>query len=1460
MLRLRPAALLLLAVSAALGQTSAPLAFTPVVAEYSSALDRIVMVSQSPNQLHIYDPVTRTDATVSLAAAPLALSISPDGRFAAVGHRRLITYVNLTNAAVVRTSNTAFDVTTLALAADYIYILPTMSLRLSDGAVTGALAENATPTCGRLGPDGALYGRARWAVEGPTIGAPQPRINPEGSCALIFSDGRAYDSSGIGSKVGSGAYSAWLEFGPGGYSYAALASHPTQGIAGVVRQSVPLNNDPDVRVEARNRVDLYTGRYPAFRRGSLSPTITVPGGSTEELFGRMLFFNNAGDSLFIIHGGTVNAVLTVKLPSASSPCQVSVSGPTAEVIALSTRSQATISANGLEAPSTGGYVSVPVTSDRSCSFEAQPSVDWLIPRFPIGGGGAGNMAFLVRPNPGPASRTGSIAMGTLTLTVTQPAPDSATAAAIPYPLGFSVQKFEYSRAINRLILVSHYPHELHLYDPVTRTDSIVPLPFPPTQLVRSPDGRTVGLSGRGMAVFVNLNTKSVTPVYESGTDKPVALLMDSGLAYFATYGLPAMAIDSGVVGPAGPSQMVLGFSPGRLVPPANRYAYVGGGGPDPGLAKWDLGVAGTSAQLTPPKAVCSIVWLSEDGGRLFSGCDGVVYRTSDVLVADLLEEGSLGLAPFWVDHSSAIATAAAVTNSKLELFGDEGLSRQGTLTLQSPGAVQPSLVAWNAGADRLSILWTESTAPMAMEATGAVETISAGPGCAAASGRGSASYGGTGGAGTIAVAATCAWKATPSAGWITITSGGFGLGASSLRYAVARNTTGAARTGTISFGDRFFSVTQGADGSVSLPVTSAAFAASGGTGTITVNATPASTAWTAVSSAEWIRIDSGAAGTGNGSVAYTVLANTAIGGRSGTINIGGAIFRVNQGSAAGGFVDARPEAIDAPSEGGQFSVDIFSRGSWVAVPGQSWIRITQPAGSAGSGSTKLSFTVEANPVGQARTGTIAINGSTVTVRQRALWRLTFEPPALALRGAAASGLVRVQSTDATSSWTAVSSAAWLQVNGSAAGSGSFSYSATANTSNETRTATVTFPPTAFSFTVTQLGETPFSTAGLHFVPVAPCRIVDTREAGRPAGFGAPALAGGVERSIAVSSASGGCGVPATAKAYSMNVTVVPKRPLGYLTIWPTGRYQPFVSTLNSVDGRVKANAAIVPAGTDGAVSVMATDATELVLDINGYFVEPGVSAAALAFYPVTPCRIADTRTANGALGGPVIEAGGTRSFPVQAANCGIPAAAQAYSMNATVVPAGPLGYLTMWPTGRAQPLASTLNAPTGAVVANAAIVPAGTNGEVSVFAQGRTHVVLDINGYFAPPGLPNGLRYYPVSPCRLADTREGNGELGGPILEAAATRSFPAGSANCGLPPTARAYALNATAVPVTVLGYLTLWASGQVQPFVSTLNVTDDRIVANAAIVQAGANGGVSSFVTHQTHLVLDTTGYFAP
>jgi hypothetical protein len=373
-----------------------------------------------------------------------------------------------------------------------------------------------------------------------------------------------------------------------------------------------------------------------------------------------------------------------------------------------------------------------------------------------------------------------------------------------------------------------------------------------------------------------------------------------------------------------------------------------------------------------------------------------------------------------------------------------------------------------------------------------------------------------------------------------------------------------------------------------------------------------------------------------------------------------------------------------------------------------------------------------------------------------------------------------------------------------------------------------------------------ATAALQFIPVTPCRIADTRNA--TGAFGGPELAAAATRTFDVPQSA--CNIPATAVAYSLNATVVPNHGLDFLTIWPAGEALPVVSTLNS-DGRVKANAAITPAGTNGGVSVYASDATQFILDVDGYFVPAGTSTAGLEFFPVTPCRIADTRNAAGALGGPSLAANTSRDFPLQSSSCGIPATAQAYSLNVTAVPHGDLGFLTSWPAGQAQPVVSTLNSSTGAVTANAAIVPAGAGGDISIFVSDASDVILDVNGYFAPPAT-GGLSLYAVAPCRAIDTRNGSGAFDG-------TLAMSIQESSCTPPTTAQAYVLNATVVPTTSLGYLSLWTGGGTQPNVSTLNADDGAVTSNMAIVPT-TNGIIDAFATDSTQLILDLSSYFAP
>ena len=397
-----------------------------------------------------------------------------------------------------------------------------------------------------------------------------------------------------------------------------------------------------------------------------------------------------------------------------------------------------------------------------------------------------------------------------------------------------------------------------------------------------------------------------------------------------------------------------------------------------------------------------------------------------------------------------------------------------------------------------------------------------------------------------------------------------------------------------------------------------------------------------------------------------------------------------------------------------------------------------------------------------------------------------------------------------------------------------------------------YVPNYYDDTVSVMDGTPL--AALRFAPLSqPCRAVDTR----PQYGGGGPIQGGTFQNFPISGA-GTCGVFASAAAYSMNVSVVPQGPLGYLTVWPAGQPQPLVSTLNSLDGRIKANAAIMPAGAGGEISVYATNTTNVIVDVNGYFAP--VSGSTLAFYPLPPCRVADTRhsTYPPGLGPPFLTGGQERAFPILNATttCNIPSSGvAAYSLNFSVVPHGSLFYMTVWPTGETRPTVSTLNDIPGQIIANAAIVVAGTGSEVSVYPTNDTDLVIDINGYFAAAGT-GGLSLYGVQPCRVIDTRRiGSG------LPFSGTLSPPVDVVDspCSVPSAAQTYVFNASVVPQGYLGYLTLWPDGTTQPLVSTLNALDGSISSNMAIVPS-TNGKVDAFASGLTQLILDISSYFAP
>ena len=114
-------------------------------------------------------------------------------------------------------------------------------------------------------------------------------------------------------------------------------------------------------------------------------------------------------------------------------------------------------------------------------------------------------------------------------------------------------------------------------------------------------------------------------------------------------------------------------------------------------------------------------------------------------------------------------------------------------------------------------------------------------------------------------------------------------------------------------------------------------------------------------------------------------------------------------------------------------------------------------------------------------------------------------------------------------------------------------------------------------------------------------MVDTRDAAGPSG--GPALVAGAIRSFPVT--GGICGIPSTAIAVSVNLTVVQPAAQGHLILYPgDAAGPPLVSNINFTPGVTRANNAVVLLATNGGtinVKNGSAGAVHFVLDVNGYF-------------------------------------------------------------------------------------------------------------------------------------------------------------------------------------------------------------------------------------------------------------------
>ncbi len=320
---------------------------------------------------------------------------------------------------------------------------------------------------------------------------------------------------------------------------------------------------------------------------------------------------------------------------------------------------------------------------------------------------------------------------------------------------------------------------------------------------------------------------------------------------------------------------------------------------------------------------------------------------------------------------------------------------------------------------------------------------------------------------TVYAGSSCSWSATSNASWLIVTSGASGTGNGTVTYGVTANT-GAARTGTITgIGGLTHTVTQAAGSTTCTysisPTTMGPVPSVGYNGNVAVTSA-SGCVWTAKSNTSWVTVTSGASGSGNGTVGYTVAPNTDGPQRTGTVTIAGQTFTVSQSYGCSWSISPSSQSVgSAASTNNTIAVYAGSGCSWSATSSASWITVY--AGSNGTGNGIVSYSVAAN-TGAARTGTITgIGGLTHTVNQAGGNTYTITPTTQSFQAGSGTGSVSVVAPSGTS-WTASSNAAWLTITSGASGkgNGAVTYSIAANTTTTSRSGSLTVAGQTFTAT------------------------------------------------------------------------------------------------------------------------------------------------------------------------------------------------------------------------------------------------------------------------------------------------------------------------------------------------------------------------------------------------------------
>jgi hypothetical protein len=321
--------------------------FRVVDAEYSAALERIVMVSAAPNQLHVFDPLTAVDVPVDLPLSPTSVSVGPDGLFAAVGHDGWVSYVDLAAGSLVKTMPVSTVAVDVVLAGNgFVYVFPKQdqwqAIRCIEIATENETLHTGRPiyagTVARLHPGGtAIYGANRglspsdiekYSIAGGTASYlyDSPYHGDYEMCGdlWISEDGlRIFTACGKVFRA-SDVQAEDMRYGGSlsGATHVRYAVHSAAaGKVLVVADQAPASDTV---------VQVYDQAFLAFEGTLPLPDFVLSTGSFDA-HGRFVFFSGDGSQRFAIvqadpNAGLLNdyAVVLFDTPQPAPPCDIAL--------------------------------------------------------------------------------------------------------------------------------------------------------------------------------------------------------------------------------------------------------------------------------------------------------------------------------------------------------------------------------------------------------------------------------------------------------------------------------------------------------------------------------------------------------------------------------------------------------------------------------------------------------------------------------------------------------------------------------------------------------------------------------------------------------------------------------------------------------------------------------------------------------------------------------------------------------------------------------------------------------------------------------------------------------------------------------------------------------------------------------------------------------------------------------